>query len=87
MSKLHYRGMIQDTKISRCTDDELDTLIGIFEESIEKMLVTGLTKAEFEAGDFTLTLVHETLNKKDHWKGTFTGSTKLLKVMAYFEQD
>jgi hypothetical protein len=34
-----------------------------------------------------LTLVRETLFKKYHWKGTFTGRAKYLKVMAYLEGD
>lgn len=87
MGKLHYRGIIEDAQISACTDEELETLIGVFEDSIEKMLATGETKAEFDAGDLTLTLVRETLNRKDHWKGKFAGRAKFVKIMAYLERD
>lgn len=98
MTKLRYKGIIEDAQITACTDQELEALIDIFAETVAKIAATGADRAEFDLKDFpaamdnglssfTLTLRLEKCRGKDLWRGTFEGNVKKLVIQAHLEKD
>lgn len=98
MSKMYYKGIIEDVRNSACTDQELEVLIDIFTNTVKKTATTLARKAWFDLRDFhgtrdngthyfTFKLDREDHKGKDHWRGTFENNGKKLVVFGYLTKD
>ncbi len=98
MSKLFYKGMIEDIQNDKCTDAELEALIDVFENTVKEMATTLARKSWYELEDyetakqngvdrFTLTLERRKVRGQEQWHGTFKYGRKNLKVIAMLENN
>ncbi len=98
MSKLFYKGMIEDMQNYKCTDVELEAFIGAFEYTVKQMVTTLARKSCYELQDypkdkqngierFTLTLERRKVRGQEQWHGTFEYGRKKLKIIATLEKN
>lgn len=98
MIKLFYKAMIEDIQNDKCTDAELEALVGAFEYTVKRMATTLARKAWYELKDyatakqhgidrFTLTLERTDVLGQEQWHGKFEYGSKKLKVIATLERD
>lgn len=97
MSKLFYKAMIEDIQNDKCTDAELEALVGAFEHTVKRMATTLARKAWYELKDyatakqhgidrFMLTLERTDVLGQEQWHGTFTHGNKNLKMIGTLEK-
>lgn len=98
MSKMYYKGIIEDVRNNACTEQELEILIHIFTNTVKKTAAALAKKAWFDLRDFhgtresgihnfTLCLDREDHKGKDHWRGTFENNDKKLIVFGHLTKD
>lgn len=92
MDKLLYKAMIEDIQNEKCTDAELEALLGAFAYTVRKMETTLARKAWYELKDyatakqygidrFTLILERKEVAGQEQWYGVFECGCKNLKVI------
>jgi len=93
MNRLIYKGFIEDVRNEKCTDQEIEKLIDIFEEAVNSMAATSAKKScydleKFEGTDragvsaLTLILEREKVKSVEQYTGYFESGHKNLKVVA-----
>lgn len=98
MSKLFYKGMVEDIQSEKCTDAEIEALLAAFDYTVKRTATTLARKAWFALEDyatskergidrFMLVLYKETVNGQEQWHGTFEYGGKKLKVIATLEKN
>ncbi len=97
MSKIYYKGFIEDVVNDKCTDQELEALIDAFEYTMKDLARTLARKAWFELKDyatakkrkienFTLTIERLEINGQEQWHGEFKNGNKNLKIIGTLEK-
>lgn len=95
-SKLLYRAIIDDVQNEKCSDEELEALLQIFEHAVKRTATTLACKAWFDLKDFATAKSHGVdgfmlvLDRYPHananqWKGTFEKTGKTVKVFCTLE--
>jgi len=98
MSKLFYKGMIEDIQNEKCTDAEIEALLAAFDYTVKRTATTLARKAWFALEDyatskerdidrFTLMLERRNVNGQEQWWGSFEYGSKKLKVIATLEKN
>ena len=93
MNRLIYKGFIEDVRSEKCTDQEIEKLIDVFEETVNSMAATSAKKSFYDLKDFqgneraginlfTLTLEREHVKNYEKYTGYFVCDKKNLKVVA-----
>ena len=93
MNRLIYKGFIEDVRNEKCTDQEIEKLIDVFEEAVNSRAATSAKKSFYDLKDFkgteragvnlfTLTLEREPIKNYEKYTGYFECGKKNLKVVA-----
>ncbi len=93
MNRLIYKGFIEDVRNEKCTDQEIEKLIDVFEEAVNSMATTSAKKSFYDLKDFketaragvnlfTLNLEREPIKNYEKYTGYFECGKKNLKVVA-----
>ncbi len=93
MNRLIYKGFIEDVRSEKCTDQEIEKLIEVFESAVNSMAETSAEKLSYNLKDFqgtecagvnlfTLTLEREQVKNYEKYTGHFKCGKKSLKVVA-----
>ncbi len=93
MNRLIYKGFIEDVRNKKCTDQEIEKLIDVFEEAVNLMAETSDKKSFYDLKDFretesagvnlfTLTLEREPIKNYEKYTGYFECGKKNLKIVA-----
>ncbi|MES2677406.1 MAG: hypothetical protein V4612_03725 [Pseudomonadota bacterium] len=93
MNRLIYKGFIEDVRNEKCSDQEIEKLINVFEEAVKSMSSTLAKKSFYDLKDFketecaginlfTLTLEREPIKNYEKYTGYFEYGKKNLKVVA-----
>ena len=93
MNRLIYKGFIEDVRNEKCTDQEIEKLLDVFEDAVNSMAATSATKSFYDLKDFqgteragvnlfTLTLEREKVKNYEKYTGHFEHGHKNLKVVA-----
>ena len=93
MSRLIYKGFIEDVRNEKCTDQEIEKLLDFFEEAVNSMAATSAKKSFYDLKDFlgtectgvnffTLNLERENVKSYEKYTGYFECGKKNLKVVA-----
>ncbi len=97
MRKLFYKAMIEDIQNEKCTDAELEALVGAFEHTVKRMATTLARKAWYALEDyatskqngidrFTLMIERKNVLGQEQWHGTFEYGSKNLKIIGTLEK-
>ncbi len=92
-NRLIYKGLFEDVQNEKCTDQEIEKLIDVFEEAVNSMAATSAKKSFYDLKDFqgtvyadvnlfTLTLEREPIKNYEKYTGYFECGKKNLKVVA-----
>ena len=92
-NRLIYKGFIEDVRNEKCSDQEIEKLLDVFEEAVNSMAETPAKKSYYDLGIFdgtkraginlfTLTLEREKAGNLEKYTGHFECGGKNLKVMA-----
>ncbi len=93
MNRLIYKGFIEDVRNEKCSDQEIEKLIDVFEEAANSMAATSAKKSFYDLKDFqgteragvnlfTLTLEREPIKNYEKYAGYFECGKKNLKIVA-----
>lgn len=93
MNRLIYKGFIEDVRNEKCTDQEIEKLLDVFEDAVNSMAATSAKKSFYDLKDFegteragvnlfTLTLEREKVKSYKKYTGNFVYDKKNLKVIA-----
>lgn len=93
MNRLIYKGFIEDIRNEKCSDQEIEKLIEVFEEAVNSMAATSSKKSVYDLKDFegtklanvnlfTLTIEREPVKNYEKYTGYFKCGKKNLKVVA-----
>ncbi len=93
MKRLIYKGFIEDVRNEKCTDQEIEKLLDVFEEAVNSIAATSTKKSFYDLKDFqgteragvnlfTLTLEREPVKNYEKYTGNFECVKKNLKVVA-----
>ena len=97
MSKIFYKGMIEDVKNDKCTDVEMEQLLNVFEYTVKRMATTLARKAWYSLEDyatakqhgidrFTLMIERREVLGQEQWHGVFEYGIKKLQVVGTLEK-
>lgn len=98
MGKLFYKAIIGDIQNNKCTDQELENLLDIFEYTIRYMATTLARKSWYELKDyatakqrgidrFTLVLEKRIICDQEQYWGIFEHGNRKLKVIGTLSKD
>ena len=93
MNRLIYKGFIEDIRNEKCTNQEIEKLLDVFEEAVNSMAATSAKKSLHDLKDFkgtesagvnffTLNLEREPIKNYEKYTGYFECEKKNLKVVA-----
>ncbi len=93
MFRLIYKGFVEDVRNEKCTDQEIEKLLDVFEDAVNSMAATSEKKSLYDLKDFqgtertgvnlfTLILEREQVKNYEKYTGFFKCDKKNLKVVA-----
>ncbi len=91
MNRLIYKGFIEDVRNEKCTDQEIEKLLDVFEDAVNSMAATSAKKSFYDLKDFlgaesvnlfTLNLEREKVKNYEKYTGHFEHGHKNLRVVA-----
>ena len=93
MNRLIYKGFIEDVRNEKCTDQEIEKLLDVFEDAVKSMADTPAKKSFYDLEKFEgttragvnlfiLTLEREKVKNYEKYTGYFEHGHKNLKVVA-----
>lgn len=92
-NRLIYKGFIEDIRNDKCTDQEIEKLLDVFEKTVNSMSETPAIKSYYDldriegtksanVASFTLILEREKIKNHEKYTGYFEFGHKNLKVIA-----
>lgn len=97
MIKLIYKGIIEDVRFGKCTERELESLVGVFEYVVSNIKIDSdfesyqslenfYENMDCDVSQFSLNIERKVIKDKVEFIGKFNHENKNLKIIATKEE-